>query len=658
MTILKKIVISFLLVTLLIDVDAQLRLPQIFGDSMVLQRGRPIAVWGWGQKGEKIAIQFHNQSVSAVVGADGSWRVNLAEEKAGGPYRLVVKGSSQIEFKDVLVGDVWICSGQSNMELPLSTTNNSKSEIEAADYPLIRHHKIPNTVAFHPEADTRAGNSWHSANPAQVGSFTAVGYYFARNLQLELKIPIGLINTSWGGTQVETWTSGDAFGNSDEFKDLYKDVKRVNLDSVILVNDKLMQERIQKIQGSLPVASAVIAWKEPGFNDSQWPEMKLPGFWDSQGLADLDGIVWLRKTITLSAEQAAAGADISLAMIDDNDETYINGSKVGATQGDKQKRLYFIPPGILKEGINTIAIRVEDIGGNGGLNGDASKLVLLCKGSTIPLSGNWKFQLASVMQSLSVNPNSFPSLLFNAMVNPLTPYSIKGVIWYQGERNANAGRSYQYRKAFPLMITDWRKHWKQGDFPFYFVQLSSFNYDNGNSQKGSAWAELREAQTMTLSLPNTGMAVTTDIGNAKDIHPRNKQDVGKRLALIALHHTYRKKVEYSGPVYQSMSINGKEVILSFSHNDGLRAQGQDGMLMGFEIAGEDQHFYKTTARISGKQVIISAPEIMIPVAVRYAWADDAGSANLFNQSGLPAVPFRTDNWPGISINGKYQITGK
>jgi sialate O-acetylesterase len=405
-----------------------------------------------------------------------------------------VKGSTQIEFKDVLVGDVWICSGQSNMELPLTNTNNSKSEIATADYPLIRHLKIPNTVAFHPEADTRAGNSWHSANPAHVGSFTAVGYYFAPNLQQELKIPIGLINTSWGGTEVETWTSGDAFSSSDEFKDLYKDIKRVNLDSVT--------------------------------------------------------------------------------------------------------------------------------------------------------------------SSSSVNPNKFPSLLFNSMVNPLVLFSTKGVIWYQGERNANAGRSYQYRKAFPLMITDWRNHWKQGDFPFYFVQLSSFNFENGNSQKGSAWAELREAQTMTLSLPNTGMAVTTDIGNAKDIHPRNKRDVGKRLALIALHNTYRKKVEYSGPVYQSMSVKGIEVSLSFSHNDGLRTQGQDGILMGFEIAGEDHHFYKATERISGKQVIISAPEIMIPVAVRYAWADDAGSANLFNKSELPAVPFRTDNWPGITINGKYQIKGK
>jgi len=520
----KKIVISLLLFFLLIDVDAQLRLPQIFGDSMVLQRDRPITVWGWGEKGEKIAIKFHNQSISAVVGADGGWRVNLAKEKAGGPYRLVVKGSSLIEFKDVLVGDVWICSGQSNMELPLSNTNNSKSEIEAANYPLIRHHKIPNAVAFHPKLDTRAGNSWHTANPGQVASFSAVGYYFARNLQQELNIPIGLINTSWSGTQVETWTSGDAFVSSDEFKDLYKDIKSVNLDSVIIDKEKLLNERIQ---GSIPIASAVTASKEKGFNDSP-----------------------------------------------------------------------------------------------------------------------------------SVNPNSFPSLLFNAMIHPLTSYSIKGVIWYQGERNANAGRSYQYQKAFPLMITDWRNHWKQGDFPFYFVQLSSFNYDNGNSQKGSAWAELREAQTMALSLPNTGMAVTTDIGNAKDIHPRNKLDVGKRLALIALYHSYQKKVEYSGPDFQSMSVNGKEVILSFSHNDGLRAQGQNGILTGFEIAGEDQRFYKATARISGKQVIISAPEILLPLAVRYAWADDASSSNLFNQSGLPAVPFRTDNWQSITINGKYQITGK
>lgn len=654
----KKVLISLLLVTLLIDVDAQLRLPKIFGDSMVLQRGGPITVWGWGQRGEKVTIQFHNQSLSSVVGTDGSWRINMAKEKAGGPYRLLVKGSSQIEFKDVLVGDVWICSGQSNMEFPLSNANNSKSEIEAADYPLIRHLKIPNTVAFHPETDIRAGNSWHSANAAQVGSFTAVGYYFARNLQEELNIPIGLINASWSGSEVETWISAEAFGSSNEFKYLYKDIKRLNLDSVILDKEKLMQERIQKMQGTLPVASAVIAWKEPGFNDSQWPEMKLPGYWDSQGLSNIDGIVWLRKTFNLSAEQASAGADISLARIDDNDETYVNGSKVGATQGDQQKRLYFIRPGILKEGINTVAIRVEDIGGNGGLNGDTSKLVLLCKGSTVPLSGNWKFQLASVKPLSSVNPNSFPSLLYNSMLNPLIPYSIKGVIWYQGERNANAGRSYQYRMAFPLMITDWRNCWKQGNFPFYFVQLSSFNYNNGNSQKGSAWAELREAQTIALSLPNTGMAVTTDIGNAKDIHPRNKSDVGKRLALVALNHTYRKKVEYTGPDYQSMIVKGKEVTLSFYHNDGLRTQGQDGMLMGFEIAGEAQYFYKATARISGKQVIVSAPEIMIPVAVRYAWADDAGSANLFNQSGLPAVPFRTDNWPSITINGKYQITGK
>ncbi len=654
----KKILISLLLVTSLDDVDAQLRLPNFFGDSMVLQRDKPIAVWGWGQRGEKISVQFHNQSLSTVVGDNGSWRVDLAEEKAGGPYSLLVKGNTQIEFKDVLVGDVWVCSGQSNMELPLSNTNNSITEIEAANYRLIRHLKIPSTVAFNPEVDIRAGNRWHSANPKHVSGFTAVGYFFALNLYQVLKIPIGLINTTWSGTEVETWTSGDAFSSSEEFKDLDKEIRNVNFDSLAKVYESLTEAKIKKMQGSLPTPSAVIAWKEPGFNDSQWPEIKLPGHWDAQGLADLDGIVWLRKTIILTAEQVASGANLSLAMIDDNDETYINGLKVGATQGNNQKRIYRVPPGILKVGVNTIAIRIEDVEGNGGLYGDVSKLAMQFNGSSVSLNGNWKFQLASVTNAASVNPNSFPSLLFNGMVNPLIPFSIKGFIWYQGERNANAGRSYQYRKAFPLMINDWRSHWKQGDFPFYFVQLSSFNYNNGNSQKGSAWAELREAQTMALSLPNTGMAVTTDIGNAKDIHPRNKRDVGKRLALVALHHTYRKNVEYTGPLFQSMNVNGKEVTLSFSHNDGMRTQEQDGVLLGFEIAGENQLFYKAYARISGKKVIVSAPEITIPFAVRYAWADDAGSANLFNQSGLPAVPFRTDNWPGITIDGKYQIKWK
>lgn len=652
----KKILPALLLIILLKDASAQLRTPHIFGDSMVLQRDNPIPVWGWAAKGEKVTVQFHDQTKTAVAGADGNWRVNLDPEKAGGPYRLLVKSSTQIEYKDVLVGDVWICSGQSNMEWPVAFVHNSEAEIALANYPTIRQHKIPNTIAVDPATDTRAGNGWHSANPAQVGSFTAVGYFFARNLQQALKIPIGLINTSWGGTDVETWTSREAFESSEEFKDLYQGIRRVNLDSIAAAKKQQTVARIQKIQGVLPAEAAIASWKESGFNDQSWPEMKLPGLWESQGLPDLDGIVWLRKTITLTAEQAANGADLLLNMIDDKDETYVNGVKVGSTNGYNLKRVYLVPPGIFKEGTNTIAIRVEDTGGGGGLYGDASELALICKGSTVTLGGVWKFQVASVTQSSAVGPNSFPSLLFNAMVHPLIPYAIKGAIWYQGE--SNAGRAYQYRKAFPLMINDWRSRWKQGDFPFYFVQLSSFNSANGNSQQGSTWAELREAQTMTLSLPKTGMAVTTDIGNAKDIHPRNKQDVGKRLAWVALHHTYGKQVAFSGPVYQSMKVTGNEVVVSFTHEEGLSTRGQADRLAGFEIAGDDRQFYRANARIQGKQVILSAPEVVMPIAVRYAWADDAGAANLFNQSGLPAVPFRTDTWPGITVKDKYRIAGR
>lgn len=653
---LKRILLTLIAVSLYGIVVAQLRVPNIFGDSMVLQRERPIPVWGWAAKGENVTVRFHQQTKTAVAGANGHWRVNLDAEQAGGPYQLVIKGNTQVIYNDVLVGDVWICSGQSNMEWTVALTNNSEAEIAAANYPLIRHSKVPNTVADSPASDTKPGNGWHSANPAQAGSFTAVGYFFARNLYQELQIPIGLINTSWGGTDSETWTSREAFESTEEFKDLYKGIKQLNLDSIAADKLKAMKALVQKVQAELPAETAVAAWKEPSFNDQNWPVMKLPGLWEEQSLRDFDGVVWFRKTITLTAEQAARRADLYLNMIDDNEVTYVNGVKVGSTNGYNQKRMYIIPAGTLKEGTNTIAIKVEDTGGGGGLYGEASELLMMAGGTAIPLNGDWKYQVASVYQSSIVGPNSFPSLLFNAMIHPLIPYGIKGAIWYQGESNAD--RAYQYRKAFPLLITDWRNRWKQGDFPFYFVQLASFNAANGNSRQGSTWAELREAQTMTLALPNTGQAVTTDIGNAKDIHPRNKQDVGKRLAAVALHHTYGKNIAFSGPVYQSMKVNGKEVTVSFTHNTGLTASGQSGIPGGFEIAGKDQQFYPAKAKISGNRVLLTAEEVPQPVAIRYAWADDAGNANLFNKAGFPAVPFRTDQWPGITVKGKYRVAGR
>jgi sialate O-acetylesterase len=654
----KKILPFCLFIVLSVSVFANVRLPKIFGDNMVLQRNKPIPVWGWADANEKVTIQFDKQTKTVKADKNGKWMVKLDNESAGGPYQLTITGKNTMLFSNVLVGEVWVCSGQSNMEMPIEgwgKINNYQREIRDANYPQIRHIKIPNTVSAKPEEDIPSGE-WKICNPETAGDFTAVGYFFARELYNQLKIPIGLINTSWGGTHVETWTSRDAFENSDEFKTMIAGMPSLDLDSLAKVRKAETLKKIEDLQGGLPAnATEAQKWKDVDIDETHFPHMHLPGLWEGQQLGDLDGIVWFRKTITVAVADAAKSATLALAMIDDNDITYVNGIKVGATNSYNAKRNYAIPAGVLKEGKNVIAVRVEDTGGGGGIYGDSSDMKLTIDNNIIPLFGDWLFRVESVTGDAgTVGPNSYPTLLFNAMVNPLIPYAMEGVIWYQGE--ANAGRAYQYRKAFPLMITDWRRHWNEGDFSFYFVQLASWNADNGNSAKGSAWAELREAQAMTLSLPNTGMAVTADIGNPVDIHPKDKQDVGKRLAAIALHYLYGKDIVYGGPVYQSMQTEGNKAILSFTNTgSGLMVKDKYGYLQGFEIAGADKQFHYAKASIDGDKVVVYSDSVSAPVAVRFGWADDAGDDNLYNKEGFPASPFRTDTWQGITEENKFTI---
>ncbi|TMI78993.1 MAG: 9-O-acetylesterase, partial [Bacteroidetes bacterium] len=581
----KRNLLLLVLVISTVQIFANVTLPKIFGDNMVLQRNKPIPVWGSADANEKISITFNHQTKSVSADKDGNWKISLDKELAGGPYKLVVKGKNTVTFNNVLVGEVWICSGQSNMEMPIEgwgKVNNYEQEIASANYPKIRHIKIPNTISTKPEKDIPQGK-WAVCSPSTAGEFTATGYFFARELYDQLKIPIGLINTSWGGTHVETWTSREGFENSDEFKNMIAQMPLLNLDSLEQVRKEAVMKKIEMLQGSLPAAGETAAWTMPDLDDSKWPQMELPSLWEQKQLGDLDGVVWFRKTIDVSPSDAGKEAMLELAMIDDNDVTYVNGVKVGGINSYNTHRKYVIQAGVLKAGKNIIAVRVEDTGGGGGIYGDSAEMKLTIGDNVISLAGNWAFRVEQISGGASsVGPNSYPTLLFNAMINPLAPYAFEGVIWYQGE--SNAGRAYQYRKAFPLMITDWRRHWGEGDFPFYFVQLASYNADNGNSKKGSTWAELREAQTMTLSLPNTGMAVTTDIGNSTDIHPKNKQDVGKRLAAIALHNVYNKNIVYSGPMYKSMKVQGSSVIINFT-NIGSGLVAKNGDLRGFEIAG-------------------------------------------------------------------------
>jgi sialate O-acetylesterase len=651
----KKITGLFFLTILCLAGFANVRLPKIFGDNMVLQRDRAIIVWGWADPKEKITIQLQKQIKTTVAGKDGKWKISLSPEVAGGPYQLTIKGKNTITFNNILIGDVWICSGQSNMEWPLRMANNGPEEIKQANYPNIRHIKIPNTVASTAQEDIPGGD-WKLCTPETAGDFTAVGYFFAKELTKSLNVPIGLINTSWGGTHSETWTSREAFEGDAEFKSMIASMPKLNLDSLAKQKTAATIKRIEEIQGPLEQSAETIkTWKELSLDDSRWPHMKVPGLWEQQALGDFDGVVWFRKSLMLTAADGSKDATLELGMIDDADDTYVNGVKVGSTNGYNQKRNYTVKPGILKEGKNVIAIRVNDTGGGGGIYGEPAFLKLAVGGTVIPLAGEWSYRVEGLSKNLtSVGPNSYPTLLFNAMVNPLIPYGIKGAIWYQGE--SNAGRSYQYRKAFPLMITDWRKHWGQGDFPFYFVQLASYNAGNGNSKKGSEWAELREAQTMTLSLPNTGMAVTTDIGDAHDIHPRNKVDVGKRLAAVALSKAYGKNTIDSGPMFKSMEVKGDKAIVTFTNvGAGLMAKDRYGYLKGFEIAGADKQFHYAKAYIDGNTVVVSQDSVKNPVAVRFGWADEASDDNLFNVEGFPAVPFRTDTWKGITEENKFWI---
>ncbi|MBS1511276.1 MAG: hypothetical protein JST86_10585 [Bacteroidetes bacterium] len=652
----KGIVFVFFLISIHF-VFATVTMPKIFGDNMVLQRNTAITIWGWANAGEKVTVQLNQQKKIITTPKTGKWQLQLEPENAGGPYQLIITGKNSITFQNILIGEVWICSGQSNMEMPIAgwgMIDNYQKEIESANYPQIRQFDIPNTVSGTLLDDVPGGN-WQVCSPETAGDFSAAAYFFARKLYEELHVPVGLINTTWGGTQSESWTSMESFGANEEFKDVAAAMQGKSLEEIVQHRNDAVLENIKKAQGSVDERANAGLWKNPGFDDSKWVTMQLPADWEDRGFPGLDGVAWFRKTIMISDADAGKPAVLELAKVDDEDITYVNGQQVGHMEKWDEPRAYNIPAGVLHAGKNVIAVRVKDNQGGGGIYGDAPFQLTVGK-TTIPLGGDWLFRVESIKDGAGsgIGPNDFPSILYNAMIHPILPITFKGVIWYQGETNAE--RAYQYRTAFPLMINDWRKHFTQGDFPFLFVQLSTFGSADANSNNGSAWAELREAQAMTLSLPHTGMAVTTDIGNPKDIHPKNKQDVGKRLALIALHDVYGLQLVFSGPVYQSMEVKGSSVELSFTHTgNGWMVKDKYGYIKGFEMAGADKRFHYAKAEIKDDKIIVYCNEVAAPAAVRYNWCDDASEGNVFNKSGLPLAPFRTDNWEGITEKNKFHI---
>ncbi|TNE72846.1 hypothetical protein EP331_06155 [bacterium] len=627
---------------------SQLIVPKIFGNHMVLQRDAQVEVWGKASPKEKITVQIHKQKISTKADKNGNWTVSLKPELQGGPFTLDIKGKKEsLHFEDVYFGDVWLASGQSNMEWSVNLSMNAKEEIKNADFPLIRHIKVEHVISSIPLDDIQT-NGWNTADSGSVGQFSAVAYFFAREIHQKTGVPIGIINSNWGGTNIETWISREGFESTDTFKEMIKSMPKVDLDSLGKIRVSKTAKRIEALQGS-PLAP-LNGFEISKSNQQDWPEVFMPQLWEEQSIGDLDGIVWLQTQFELN-QIPSDSVILHLGMIDDDDSTFVNGHFVGATIGWNKTRTYAIPDSILKTGMNQLTIKVADSQGGGGLYSPKEEVGIEIGNQWLSLAGNWKFHVSDVILRNSVN--AFPSLAYNGMIAPIIPFQTTGIIWYQGE--SNASRAYEYRESFPLLISDWRTRWNKPEWPFYFVQLATFE-TVGNSTSGSAWAELREAQTMTLSVPNTGMVVTTDVGNPKDIHPTNKQTVGKRLAAQALHDVYQQKQVHTGPMYSGMEIQGNTIVVSFNDvGSGLMTPNKYGYVMGFEIAGEDGVFKFAKAYIKGDKVIVYHPEIEHPKVVHFGWSGNAEDCNLYNMEGFPAVPFRTNEVKTVTKDAKYQM---
>ncbi|MEP6493480.1 MAG: sialate O-acetylesterase [bacterium] len=629
-----------------------LRLPRLFADGMVLQRDTPIAIWGWADRGADISIVFRGVTIHTAAVYDGTWRATLPPQRAGGPFELSVHAANgRIELHDVLVGDVWVASGQSNIEFTVSAGKNAAQEIASANDSLLRHFKVPNSWSNSPESDL-AGGDWSPADSQHVGAFTAVGYFFARDLRKSAHVPIGIINTTWSGSNIETWISRGAQQITDS---AWSAIVQREADRVKAIRDSLTVKL-----GVLPAMDSGMVndrapWADPSLDDSGWSELPVPAYWEAHGYGGMDGIAWYRVAFDLSDAELRAGVTVAFAGIDDDDITWVNGVEVGRTTGYNVPRAYKIAASALHAGRNMLAVRVTDAGAGGGINGAVS--LTLSNGTQRSLAGAWKFKVGAVsFQPDGQQINKIPSILYNRMVHPLLPFAIKGVIWYQGESNSNTvEQALAYRGQFATLIESWRREWGGGllrptgslrePFPFLWVQLPNFGTPDSAPPTAPAWAVQRESMSAALVLPKTGQAIAIDVGDATNLHPTNKQDVGARLARVARRVAYEEAVVAAGPSYRSHVVREDTVVVEFADlGGGLVTTANDGRVGGFAIAGADRKFVWATARIVGNRVLVWSREVKTPVAVRYAWANNPDRASLYNREHLPAAPFRTDRW--------------
>lgn len=616
----------------------------IFGDDMVLQRGKPDTIWGWSKPGDTVHVQIAGHSASAVAASDRRWQVKIQPPPTGGPYTMkVTDGEQTAEFHNVMVGDVWICGGQSNMEVPLRFSDNSAAVVKKANYPDIRYFTVGEHTAYHPTYTMRG--SWKVITPQTADWVSAVAFYFGRKLHEELHVPIGLVVDSVGGSAGESWASAAALRPLGDY-----DVPLATMDHLISQGSPAYGNYIMPWYDEYDIGLKG-KWFAPGYNDSNWKEVSLPGGFASLGLPTTPAVAWFRRTITLPNPLPAGMSLMFLGEIQRMDSVWVNGQYVGGSAWVENPRVYFLRPGVLKPGKNLIAIRIFKTKPDGGfLDPPADFHLMLGNHSIVPLAGQWKGRISVDARPPHPMPLHFanwpvmPAVLYNGMLEPIAPLSISGAVWYQGEQNSPRG--YEYRRLLPAVIADWRRLFGQGNFPFYIVQLPAFG-PRSTTPTDDGWADIRESQAIVAkTVPNSCLAVIIDTGDPKSLHPGDKKPVGDRLAYCALAKHYGKHVPYSGPTLASVQRLSHSIRLRFAHaNGGLVAKG--GKLEGFSIAGKDQKFYWANATIHGNTVVVSSPSVSHPTQVRYDWQSDP-QATLFNGAGLPAGPFRTDHWPVVT----------
>jgi sialate O-acetylesterase len=640
------------------EIHAQLTTSKLFGDHMVLQRNHDLPVWGQSTKKAKVTVGFNNQLVTVKADEQGNWKAVLHPMPEGGPYVMKISsGKESITYSDIMLGEVWLCSGQSNMEFQLKNAYGYKAEQKVAAKVAVRQFHVPNKISLTPEKEL-TGRQWTLATASTIGDFTAVGYFYAKQLAQNLHVTVGIINSSWGGTEAEDWISREAMSGSPELNAIVPTLPQNN-EQLSQRTEKLLKAWAYNKKPVVNYTTEELAAK-PAYFFENWQHGNAPGSWEWMGkLYSYRGQGFMQRTISLDSAYSAMESTVSLGTTDADLAVYVNGKLINKNASTRGAQ-FSIPAGTWKGGMNSLLINLQSAQKNPswfgiGLNGTgAADLNVRFADTSINLAdGNWR-----VMPDLSkpyhfdVLPNNNAFMLYNGMVNPLVPFAIAGVIWYQGESNAD--RAYQYRTVFPLLITDWRNKWKQ-QLPFLFVQLSSFG-PSQNSNLGSNWAELREAQNMTLQLPNTALAVTTDIGDAFNIHPKDKANVGYRLAASALTNVYHLPGFFESPLFASADFTNGAAVVSFTHAEGgLVAKDIYSYVKGFELAGADRKFYYAQAVITDKnKVKVWCSAVPNPVAVRYGWTNSPIDANLFNIQGFPVSQFRSDTWDGVTLGHKFE----